>query len=275
MTSIIWWLGVDQRMPASLNVATDSRITWEVSDGTVRSWDHGKKVFCLKESPVLLAYAGCVLFPTLLIPSIVEFCDRGGIKDGRRAAFVVSRILEREWSACDRSLFGGDLSSIMVGWREGERMNSEFKLKEMSFTPKGDVKVKEINVSAKNGGSGAVFVAGSGRKGVEDQIVSWEDNPVGQTSRAMYWAFCDAVRSGVDNRSGGPVQIASLYREGGGKALGTVHNQHMFYSGAEIMSDYRIEMGCEFRNDRFERVDARTGKLMSGAQRQPKPNRRV
>ena len=63
MTSLIAWVAADDRGPASLNIATDSRISWD--SGPLRSrtlWDQGQKVFASQREPILVGYVGDVLF---------------------------------------------------------------------------------------------------------------------------------------------------------------------------------------------------------------------
>lgn len=65
MTAFLSWVGVDHRGPASLYLASDSRISW--TDNEVRSWDRGRKVFACSRTPDVLGYVGDVLFPSLVL----------------------------------------------------------------------------------------------------------------------------------------------------------------------------------------------------------------
>ena len=63
MTSLVAWVASDSHGPASLNLASDSRISWTAGRSVVHHWDHGKKVFASATSPVIVGYVGDVLFP--------------------------------------------------------------------------------------------------------------------------------------------------------------------------------------------------------------------
>lgn len=76
MTSLVAWVGADSHGPSSLNIATDSRITWRQHPSVADSWDQGKKVFASSTKPLLVAFTGDVLFPTLVIPGIIDRIDR-------------------------------------------------------------------------------------------------------------------------------------------------------------------------------------------------------
>jgi hypothetical protein len=71
MTTIVAWLGVDSRGPASLYLASDSRITW----GPSTSWDVRRKLFVCRTQPYLFGYAGEAFAPTHLLGQITERID--------------------------------------------------------------------------------------------------------------------------------------------------------------------------------------------------------
>lgn len=295
VTSVACWLGVDSRGPSSLNFATDSRVSWPMGDGSYRHWDHVKKIFSFSQSPVILAYAGSVLLSAVAIPSIVDVCDHGQIKDGRRVALMVKEILERQCYGADLgnvAMFGHMPSYILIGWREGEKMEAKFKLRVLTISPgvtsvggerlDGDggrgvfIKSKDINVDklTKRGenASRMLYIVGSGKSEVDGYREKFKTTSAGDTSRSMYWAICDAVKGGGDERSGGPLQLGSLYRiDKIGGLLGTVSGRRSFFSGVQILHKDGLKMDCEFRNELFERVNPEDMKWILGAQRQPKP----
>lgn len=54
MTSLVVWTGVDSRAPASIYLASDSRLSWDNGD----TWDFGRKVFASHRYPDILGYYG-------------------------------------------------------------------------------------------------------------------------------------------------------------------------------------------------------------------------
>ncbi len=71
MTSLISWVAIDSRGPASFYVASDSRISWARD----AHWDMGRKLFTCRHSPDLFGYCGDVLFPSLLLSQVSQLLD--------------------------------------------------------------------------------------------------------------------------------------------------------------------------------------------------------
>ena len=57
MTTLISWVGIDQRRPTSLYLASDSRISWGSQH---HRWDVGRKLFSCKVSADIFGYCGDV-----------------------------------------------------------------------------------------------------------------------------------------------------------------------------------------------------------------------
>ena len=72
MTTLIGWVGVDQRGLSSAYLASDSRLS---SNGA--KWDCGRKLFACKTTPDVFGYCGAVLFPSLVLGQITEIVDAG------------------------------------------------------------------------------------------------------------------------------------------------------------------------------------------------------
>jgi hypothetical protein len=77
MTAFAAWIGVDQRGPASVYFASDSRISW----GPSKTWDCGRKLFVSQSGPHLLGYIGDVMFPSLALAQVMSAIDVGAIFD--------------------------------------------------------------------------------------------------------------------------------------------------------------------------------------------------
>ena len=75
MTLIVSWIGVDSRNPASMYIASDSRISW--GGGGHNQFDQGKKVFACRNYPDIFGYCGDVLFPLMVLNQIVDSIDAG------------------------------------------------------------------------------------------------------------------------------------------------------------------------------------------------------
>jgi hypothetical protein len=115
------------------------------------------------------------------------------------------------------------------------------------------------------------FAFGSGRDGFRDQFVKkWRISQVGGTSRSVFSAFADHLKSGFDPYTGGPPQLVGIYRVGPAKTFGTIWNGRRFLSGMEAIgvSDGRR---LNWHNDLFELCDPVTMKRRETAQPQPRP----
>lgn len=71
LTSLMCWIGVDSRGPASAYIATDSRLSWSRN----QTWDFGRKTFASASSPDVFGYCGDVVFPSIVLSQFVSALD--------------------------------------------------------------------------------------------------------------------------------------------------------------------------------------------------------
>jgi hypothetical protein len=258
MTSIAVWAGVDTHGPASIYIATDSRISWGIS----HQWDQGRKVFACPSRPHILGYWGDVLFPALCIPVLVDQIEHG-ILDALDAEdrYTVLDAVRDLW--CDYPDEERRDFAIVHVFRTGDGMECSFHLAIMTYERKSDSwDVRSIGMPSS---SAELAVAGSGAKAVRRSIGLWQMSGSAGTSRAVFGAFCESVASGRDQRTGGAPQLVGLYRIGGGRLFGFTTGRERFLAGAKL-ADSAGEGDIEWRNGLFERVD-RFGERVPGAQR--------
>jgi hypothetical protein len=265
MTSLIAWIGVDGNGLASAYFGSDSRITWSKTD----SWDYGRKLFACRKYPHILGYCGDVLFPTQTLGQLTDMIDSGLLVDEsdpidvcvKRIVSVISDALST-YPSVVRQRF-----EILYCMREGEHRPSRFHLRHITFSPGSTAQVSSINMPQH---SKVISVLGSGRESFRATQRIWESSDVGRTSRAVFSAFCDSLRSGADPRSGGPPQLVGLWRRGGAKTFGILWEKRRYYYGLEVgaldtISDVR------WYNERFEICDPVTLARTEGAMPQPRP----
>ena len=104
-------------------------------------------------------------------------------------------------------------------------------------------------------------------------FVEWEkrwQRPLGRVSRAVFGAFCDALQSGTDPKTGGAPQLVRLYRDGPGSVVGIIFEGQRFIFGISVPSGEGVN-AVEWRNTQFERCDAKSMAILEDAQRQPRP----
>jgi hypothetical protein len=267
MTSLVVWVAADARGPASLNIASDSRISWSGADGLLsHRWDHGKKVFASSNAPLIVGFVGDVLFPALVLPGVIDRIDRQVFRDDGATVDGLIAAVRREWRvypAEERRRL-----RIYIGHRIGERMSAKFRLTLLS-NPKGgnSWETHEINVPS---ASTCLAIDGSGNVAIEKAQQAWQASSAANTSRAIFSGFVDAVVDGTDPRSGGAPQLASLYRIGPGRLFGIIHKERRYFGGTELIGDEAVD-GIDWRNALFEHADGRTKSRLAGAQPQPRP----
>ncbi|TSD58156.1 hypothetical protein [Aeromicrobium piscarium] len=248
-----------------MNIATDSRISWTSGTSVSHYWDQGKKIFASKTAPLVVAYVDDVLFPTLVLPGLIDRIDRQVFRSDGAAVDGVLSVLRHGW----RSYPAAERRPVTfyVGYRTGEGMTAVFRLVQLSVDESGDWEVSDQPIPNQ---SACLKVDGSGRSAITIALDSWQLSSAANTSRAVFSGFVDAVVSGVDPKSGGAPQLGSLYRVGPGRLLGIVHNEERYFAGARLIGDEEVEH-VEWRNSLFERTDGRRKSRLPHAQAQPRP----
>jgi hypothetical protein len=207
LTTLFAWVGVDQRGPASIRIATDSRISWRgANGGFLPKWDYGRKVFASQRHPDLIAYCGDVLFPTQTISQIIELIDRDAFyPTGAQPSDKVQLIV----SALEKAATGypatqkGDFS-IVFSSRIGKGMNGTFDFYVVSFTAGNAKTISRLDIPCR---SKEITIMGSGEVTFRPCLEKWRASDIGGTSRSFFASFCEHLRSGNDPYSGGPPQL--------------------------------------------------------------------
>ncbi len=267
MTSLLVWVASDSRGPSSLNMATDSRLSWP---GEVR-WDEAKKVYASREQPFIFSFCGDSFFPTHALGKIVDQLDAGLI----HTFDEVEKLLRKLWTGYP--IIHDEKFTIYAGFRTGEFMNSRFSLIKMRLSYSDEIgqwKNEEVDVTF---GSQILVVDGSGKKEVMEFSAAWNLTPSANTSRAHYSSLAEAVAKGDDPATGGSPQLGALYRKGGGRLVGVVHeagesNARRFFGGVDLTGS-EMTGNVEWRNDLFERVNSKNNRRLITAQ--PHDPRRV
>ncbi|SMD21431.1 hypothetical protein SAMN05660733_06389 [Lentzea albidocapillata] len=259
MTSIAVWAGIDSRRPASVYIASDSRISW----GNGERWNQGRKVFSSFTTPHIFSYWGDVLFPALAIPIVLDRIERGLLLAGDEDISIdrVEQAFRSLWSDYPQNL-SGDLG-IVHAWRIGQYMTCDFKVSILTYQASSNTwQSRSVGMPKE---SSMLHVAGSGAKFVRDANSLWQSSSASKTSRAVYSAFCEALDVGRDPMTGGAPQIVGLYRKGPGSIIGTVHQGQRYLAGSRLLP-HEDPTGVEWRNSLFERIDGTRKKRLSGAQ---------
>lgn len=266
MTSLIAWIAVDSRGPASVYLASDSRITWARRDG---AWDYARKLFACSKHPHILGYCGDVIVPTQTLSQIVDLIDSDLFLDPAEGnAGCVAKIASTVQRALDYYPgFAKQPFDVLHCSREGEGVGCNFHLTQLSFQPGSPPAIHTLPLPS---GSGVVSVLGSGAASVQSNLDKWNKSVSGGTSRAVFSAFCDSVKSGADPASGGPPQVVGIWRMFPPKTFGAVWEQRRFFYGTEVNQILAVP-AIQWFNERMEICDPVTLRRRDGAQPQPRP----
>jgi hypothetical protein len=273
MTSIICWVGVDSRAPASLNIAADSRITW----GNASAWDQGRKVFACLTQPHIFGYFGDVLFPALAIPTVTELIDRNLLpipSNPNGWHLLVRHVVEGLFESYPEDAshpFG-----IIHGLRSNDGMASQFSVAVLSWSPTKEGEKHRnstgwlLETHAVPSKSSILCQMGTGSTAISQAGLEWARSPHGSTSRAVFSSLCDALQSHADPMSGGSPQLVSLYRKRAGVVSGVIHHGDRFLVGRRVLPREHLS-SVEWRNELFERCDPHTRRRLPHAAKHGRP----
>lgn len=271
MTSLIAWVGIDSRRVSSLYIATDSRLTWAPLPG---KWDQAKKTFACSRSPDAFGYVGDACFFSVVVGQLVVAIDHGiifglgGGHEEKRAAVQASLAKASE----SYPLPFEDQTGVVHISRCGEGGSASYSVNSYYVRGPGRVVASTTPIPAE---SAVVAAEGSGRLVVSTWQKYWQNSDVKKTSRAVFSAFCDAIRSEGDPRSGGAPQLVGLYPNWPPRTYGIVFGGLRFFQGVRV-DDASLKEGdalaeLEWRNELFERCDGLTMKPLPEAQRHARP----
>lgn len=263
MTSLIAWVGIDARGPASIYIASDSRVT---TGGGSPKDDFAPKTYCSLKYPIIFGYCGDVLAATKVISDVLTLIDEGALMlTGdvfQKTSRVMAEIKNIQEMMSDPYITS---YSLLIGFREGEGFGqARFDASKISFD-RSNLKFTFECIDLYRERSFLIFAAGSGEGSVLANHQRWEKSTQARTSRAVYGAFCDALLSGADKYSGGAPQVVGLYRIGKGRLFGTKYKGKLYVGGKPAAVD--IGEVVEWRDELFQRIDPTTKELIDGAQR--------
>jgi len=265
MTSLVVWTGVDSRAPASIYLASDSRLSWENGD----TWDFGRKVFASHRYPDILGYYGEVLFTSQVLGQIVNLIDADSLFKADSSPELkfeaISTVIKQAHSTYPQKM--RSTFSVIHCSRRGSGMSTSFALFELLWGPVRGWQTKTIPVPPR---SEVAAIYGSGKKSITESVKRWKLSEVGGTSRSIFSAFCDSLASGSDRATGGAPQLAGIYRKGAARSFGVISEKHRYLHGL-CVDGLPYLGGVEWFNELFERCDWETMKRLSDAQPQPRP----
>lgn len=266
MTLLVAWTGIDSRSPASVYIATDSRVSW----GAQGHFDYANKTFALRQFPAIIGYCGDLLASQMLISqaiAVVEaILDYSG-KSLENLVDIFIRLIVRNYTHYPVNLSTGSFTVVICG-KATLKSAGNFECYRIDSTFK-DTKKAKLSFPDK---SGPIVIAGTGKVDFEKlyRIHQTPDNPNKSTSRDVFHAFYKTINQG-NNPTVGPIpQITSVYRKPntGGSHCGVVVGGQRYISGQLVDRDI-VPRGLHWFNDNFEITDPHTKRREHGGQVQP------
>ena len=266
MTSLVTWVGVDSRGPASIYIASDSRISLAYG----LTWDFGRKVFASQKHPIIIGYVGEVLFPSQILGQVINLIDNNLLIDkSEQPEIQVGRIFH----IIQQSFEAYPLSEqrnfeVVYCFRENEGMASIFHMYLIGWNSNTGWSLEKPELPYK---SGIIRLLGTGKKPIGKWEERWNKIETEKnTSRAVFSAFCDALQSNEDIYSGGAPQLVGLYRIYAGQSIGIIYKGSRYLYGLPIYESSLLQ-NVEWRNSIFERCDWRTIEKLENAQKHRRP----
>jgi hypothetical protein len=272
MTLLVAWTGIDTHGPASIYIASDSRITW-----IKESFDHARKVFAFRRWPDILGYCGDVLFPSIALNQIVELADAGllfapDFSCEQKFEAIVEKLndLFRAYPQFESGLAANELYIIHASRDQVD--SRKFSCYTIAWTQKGNWSGKERDLPDK---SGLLFSLGTGKGEFNANYTRYSVGPNQETSRNVFHCLCDTVARAITSTVGGAPQLVGIYRKPDSPAFntGVIFNNRRYFLGVHIDNLGSFD-AIEWRNSNFERCDGRTMQRLPYAQSQPDPLRR-
>ncbi len=269
MTLLASWVGVDSRKPASIYIASDSRISW----GSEANFDFGKKVFGCKNSPDIFGYCGDTFFPLITLSQIVDLADNGllfqkNASCEEKSQAVIDRLIHsfKNYPHQVKHITTNSLEIIHCSRDENANFYcSKIKWVKSTNHWSGD-KLEFKDYSDK------LFVLGSGAPEFLEKYKEYWESGNKKTSRALFHCFSDTLANIKDKYCGGTPQLAGLYNIGNSRLYGIIHEGNRYFEGLRIDNLGNFE-NIEWRNELFEVCDGNTMERKMGAQKQPNPLR--
>jgi hypothetical protein len=262
VTTLIAWAGVDDRGVTSLNLASDSRISWP----TGGKWDYAQKVFVPASSSEIIGYCGDVLYAVQTISQFVQRREHGFAQTNS-----TGEVRFKELSTALREGFDTYPPSeqrtfdVLYCAREAAKRYA-FSAFKLSWEPVSGWTETALCMPKT---SGVLCRLGSGRSHFKHAYDKWAAAGLEGTSRAVFGALCDHLTKSKDPGSGGAPQLASIFNEGDARMHGVIFRDQRFVCGAP--SPAISGRGLEWRNELFERSDPATLRRLPDAQPQPRP----
>ncbi|MBM7652995.1 hypothetical protein [Neobacillus cucumis] len=279
MTTLIAFSSVDSEGVSAIYLASDSRLSWDTTDGGILSWDHGKKVFYSQRSPLIMGYCGDVLFPTQILSQIIDLLDNNLLSLDNLSPIDVfseiSNLIKHSFDnfpkivitksftiiICGRDNASGDFYCYELAWKEVKVEEQDKKEWKWVDKPKDINKIQ----------SDVIAAYGSGGDNFNNFKTLYAKSDFYGKTRGIFNCFYNAIKSQKDSRSGGVPQLVGIYEDKAGKCLGVISEGQRYLNGMHINNNCNYN-NIKWVNELFEVCDGDTLERGENQQRHIKPN---
>jgi len=263
MSLVVAWYGIDTHSISSAYIASDSRVSWPGG----YYYDSCRKTFFSKKYPELIAYCGDVLFPSLLISSILESIDRGMIFESNDNATKrykkFKKFLFNEFHKYPKNKVRDAFELLYINKDITSNLYPNFYSYAISWNKSRGFKSKTIKAPSK---SGLIHVMGSGSTEFYNKREGFKTFKNKGTARNIYQCLAHLMLEINDPHCGGAPQLVGLYRKPNtnGFSFGIIHNRKRYYNGLNIGSIINNDK-LEWRNKYFEICSGNLKKRIPGS----------
>lgn len=269
MTTLVCWVAYDDNKPASIYLASDSRLSWNEKN----FWNNGRKIFYSKKYPDILGYCGDVLFCSQVISQVISYIDEckvfEGIVDSKVKIAIIKKTIIEALSEYPLN-FSFGIFEILYITRE-EKYN--FKIYSMKWDKQNGWSDSEVlipQIDLKNS-QRATLLRAIGTGGDKYKVfynTHYKASDIGGYSRSYFMCLDSFLETKEDNYSGGVIQIAALYNNKVARPHGLIKKNKKYLYGLKV-EDVNINNEIQWVNERFEICDIKTMLRKESAQVQP------
>ncbi len=252
MSLVVAWIGIDTHGPTSAYIASESRLTWNNN----LHYDGCRKTFFSKRYPEIIGYCGDVLFPSLLINTIIENVDNNLIFSENDPAPIrfkkFKKKLFNEFHKYPKNncIISDTFEIIYINRNIKAEGYLDFYAYRIKWTRRSGFYSREITLPIE---SGILHVMGSGANEFNENYKYFQKGKNKNTTRNVYHCFTTTLKDVKEKTCGGPPQLVSIFRKPNtvGFSFGLIYKRKRYYAGLEVSRSGGIE-DIKWRNNDFE-----------------------
>lgn len=262
MTTLIAWVSYQNGNQTALNLAGDSRITWQ---GTASRWDTVRKLYWCKSRPDVFGYAGDVVSMSTLLSQVADLIDHSVVQvdqlsaEARHCAYI--DLIKSSFDMRERT---PDVSQLTMfhGSREGTGTSARFRLWRSKYDAESK-RLDDAEITVPIGEESFSIAAGSGGGEFRTRRDAYWKR-YGKTARVNFRALLDVAKCADIKGTGGSPQVVSIGRDGPPKPVGVFVDGKCSFMGMPLDGVGR-NSEIEWRDDNYTLLKGKTLVKLSNA----------